>query len=88
MTVIPLRNQDNLAIVAARLKRAAPNAWGEFVASLEALYSEAATLCVQAPADQILMRQGRAQQLGELALDLKSCIETAEKLEAKMKERK
>jgi phytoene dehydrogenase-like protein len=83
--ITPPRSQDNLAVAAAYLKRAAPKSWAEFMTALEAINTEAATLCVQAPPDQILVKQGRAQQLVELVTSLRDCIATADKLEAKLK---
>jgi hypothetical protein len=72
-------------MAAAHLKRSAPKSWMEFMTAIEGMNSEAASVCVQAPPDQILVKQGRAQQLGELVTLLRDCIATADKLEAKLK---
>ena len=81
----PLRTDDKLAIAAARLKRAAPNGFKELVDLLDLHARENMAVCVQAPHDQVLGKQGRAQEaiyLRDLFID---CIATADKLEAKLK---
>lgn len=72
-------------MAAALLKRANPNLWNEFVTAFENVRADAIDLCVQAPADQVLGKQGRAQQLKELSNTFQNCIATAENLEAKMR---
>lgn len=81
----PLRTDDKLAIAAARLKRAAPNLFKEFEDLLDLHAREATVLCVQAPPDQVLRLQGRAQEVMDLRKILTDCIATADKLEAKLK---
>ena len=88
MSVTPLRSKDELILAAARLKRAAPTSYKEFEKALSDMTSEAMALCVQSPADQVLVKQGRAQILVDLCGQFHECIEEANKLEAKMKERK
>lgn len=81
----PLRTDDKLAIAAARLKRAAPNAFKEVVDLLDAHAREGMALCVQAPPDQVLGKQGKAQEAIYMRDLFNECIATAEKLEAKLK---
>lgn len=81
----PLRTDDELTVAAARLKRAAPNLFMEFVNKLDAHAREAMTVCVQAPPDQVLGKQGKAQEAMYLRNLFNDCIATADKLEAKLK---
>jgi hypothetical protein len=62
----PPKPKDNLELVAARLSRAAPNAWSDFVAAFEAFTRDRESACVQAPSDQVLLAQGMARQCIEL----------------------
>lgn len=66
MTVTPPKPKDVLATAAARLSKAAPNGWKEFMDAYAALARERTDACVSAPADKVLNAQGRAQQLLEL----------------------
>lgn len=88
MSTAPLRTRDNIVIAAAFMKRGSPRSWSEFEAAFNALCTEVTTMCVQAPPDRLKNAQGRAQQLEELRQMFASCVEEAQKLEAKMKERR
>ena len=77
MSITPLKPRDELALVAARLSRAAPSTWDEFIKIFEAYTADRKDSCVQAPADKILLAQGRAQQCVELSSLFKNAIATA-----------
>jgi len=66
VTVTPPRPKDNLATEAARLSRAAPNAWAPFVTAFEEFARDREIACVHAPADRVLLAQGMARQCIEL----------------------
>jgi hypothetical protein len=66
VSITPPKPQDELALVAARLSRAAPNSWDDFVKVFAAYVQLRKDGCVQAPADKVLLAQGRAQQCMEL----------------------
>lgn len=66
MSVTPPKPKDVLLIVAARLSKAAPNTWAEFVTAMEVYVREAELACVKAPADAVLLAQGRARQCHDL----------------------
>jgi hypothetical protein len=87
MSIAPLRNSDQLVMAAARVARAAPNAWEEFKLQLSLLSQQRAAMCVQAPPDKIISVQGQAQALMELEALFKDAPAQATVLEAKMKER-
>lgn len=86
--ITPPKTKDNLAIAAARMKRAAPNSFKEFEEAFEALWAEGVVRCVQSPRDDVLNNQGRAQQLTEVRDVLRECLVTADKISAKLKEQK
>lgn len=87
MSVAPLRNLDHLTLAAARLARAAPTSWDDFLKALTAVGQERSELCIQAPADQVVLAQGRAQQLIELRTLFTNAVAQANRLEANMKEK-
>lgn len=66
MTVTPAKPKDHLTAAAARLSKAAPNAWVEFVEAFAQFTRDRCDACVQAPADKVLLAQGMARQLVEL----------------------
>jgi hypothetical protein len=66
VSVTPPKPKDVLSEAAARLSKAAPNTWVDFLAALNGYTRERMDACVQAPADKILVTQGKAQQCGEL----------------------
>ncbi len=74
MSITPPKSHDVLVEVAARLSRAAPNTWTEFTAAFAAYTDDRKDGCVQAPADRILITQGKAQQCVELLSLLKQAI--------------
>lgn len=51
-----------LQAFAVQLQNASPKAWDGFLEALDAYATEAAVALTQAPQDQILAQQGRAQQ--------------------------
>lgn len=69
MSVTPPKPKDVLTTAAARVSRAAPNAWEEFMAAFATYTRSRETACIQAPADGVLLAQGGARQCIEL-LDL------------------
>lgn len=71
-------------MAAARVKQAAPNTFTEFVEAVAALSAQRNAECVQAPSDQVLKAQGKAQQLQDLLSILRDCSEDAKALHAKM----
>lgn len=77
MTTTPNRPHDELMLVAARLSRATPNTWDEFLKAFEAYSSDRSRDCVAAPYDKIYLAQGRAQQCAELAKLFREAIATA-----------
>jgi hypothetical protein len=83
VSITPPKPKDELALAAAHLSRAAPNSWSDFVKAFEALTVERKDNCVQAPADRVLLAQGRAQQCVELSSLFTNAIATAN--EAKQK---
>ncbi len=66
MSTTPPKPKDNLQVAAARLSRAAPNMWAEFLVEMEAYARSRESACVQAPADRVLLAQGGARQVNEL----------------------
>ena len=77
MSVTPPKPHDELALVAARLSRAAPNTWDEFMKAFEDYTAVRRDACIQAPADRVLLAQGRAQQCVELSSLFSKAIATA-----------
>lgn len=66
MSITPPKPKDVLVIAAARLSKAAPNMWQEFLPAFEAYARERELACVHAPADKVLSAQGMARQCIEL----------------------
>lgn len=58
---------------ALQLKNANPAAWDAFVETFDVYATEAAVALTQAPADQILAQQGRAQQCLAFLRTLREC---------------
>lgn len=69
MSTAPPKPKDILTLAAARLSKAAPNTWLDVMSALEGYAREAELACVRAPADGVLIAQGRARMCHEL-LDL------------------
>lgn len=67
MSVTPPKPKDELASAAARLSRAAPNTWADFMKAFEVYTADLKDACVHAAADKILLTQGRAQQCVDLS---------------------
>jgi len=72
-----------LTAAAARLSRAAPNSWDDFVAAFELYAAVHRNACVQAPADKIFVQQGKAQNCAELSALFSNAIKTANEQAAK-----
>ncbi len=83
MTVAPPKPHDVLTTVAARLSRAAPNTWDDFIAAFEAYTAVRRDACVLAPADKIFVQQGKAQQCAELLSLFSTAIKSANEQAAK-----
>lgn len=66
MSITPPKPKDVLATAAARLSRAAPNTWAEFMSAMDEYARERELACIHAPADKVLITQGKAQQSREL----------------------
>lgn len=66
MSTAPPKPKDNLLAAAARVSRAAPNMWAEFMVEMEAYTRSREVACVHAPADRVLLAQGGARQCTEL----------------------
>lgn len=77
MSITPLKPKDELALAAARLSRATPNSWDDFLKRFEIYTTDRKNDCVQAPADKVLLMQGRAQQCVDLLTLFTNAIQTA-----------
>lgn len=73
---------DKLAIAAAKLERAVPNQWNEFKDAFAELSDAKRGEVVRAPADQVFVAQGRAQQCDELLTLFADALKKAERLAA------
>lgn len=71
MSPTPPKPKDNLLLAAARLSKAAPNTWPDFIAAFEEFARDRESACVQAPSDRVLLAQGMARQCIELLTLLK-----------------
>jgi hypothetical protein len=85
VSITPTKPHDELSIVAARLSRAAPNMWEEFVKAFDVYAATVAGACVHAASDKVLNAQGRAQQCADLSSLLKNANQRATELAAKHK---
>jgi hypothetical protein len=77
VSITPPKPKDELALAAAHLSRAAPNSWADFVKAFEVYMRVRKDECVQAPADRVLLAQGRAQQCVELSSLFTNAVATA-----------
>lgn len=77
MSITPPKPRDDLATAAAHLSRAAPNSWVNFIEAFDAYTALRVSACVQAPADKVLVTQGKAQQCAELSSLFTNAIQTA-----------
>lgn len=66
MTVTPPKPKDVLATAAARLSKAAPNSWVDVLSAMEEYTRGIELACIRAPADGVLIMQGRARECREL----------------------
>lgn len=66
MSVTPPKPHDDLTAAAARLSKAAPNSWDEFIKALVAYTDVRRDACVQVTVDRVQIAQGKAQQCVEL----------------------
>lgn len=64
-------------LAAARLSRAAPKSWEDFVKAFEAFTEVRKDGCVQATADKVVLMQGRAQQCVEISSLFTEAIKSA-----------
>lgn len=78
-----LQVDDQVAIAAAKLKRAAPNAWSEFEQALTALGEKRKNECIQANFTEVQRAQGRAIEMVDLLKVLAGCLATSDKLAQK-----
>lgn len=77
--------RETLIMKSANLAQSAPREWSDFLAALETYSDALRRQCVSSPADQIFINQGRARQCEELLLDLRTCVQTAGKIQEKRK---
>lgn len=88
MSIVQPRTNDKITLMAARLARAVPALWEDFVRELGDLATERRDQCVQAASDKVFTMQGRAQQAAELHTQFRNAVSEAAALESKLKERK
>lgn len=81
----PLKTHEELALAAARLSRAAPNHWADFLKVFAEHTLAHKDACVQAVADRVLITQGRAQLCVELCSLFTDAEKKAVELAAKQK---
>jgi hypothetical protein len=77
VAVTPNRPHHELSLAAAKLSRAAPNQWEQFVKAFEMYTAVAVQACVAAPPDKVLIAQGQARQSAEILNLLNEAIATA-----------
>lgn len=70
---------------AARLARAAPNEWKEFVIAFRKYADQQRDYCVQATLDELQRTQGRAQATGVIATLLDDAVTAADRMSARQK---
>lgn len=66
MSTTPFKPNDMLTIEANRVSRSAPTVWAEFMKAMVEYARQQELACIQAPADQVLLAQGKARQCQEL----------------------
>lgn len=74
---------DQVAIAAAKLKRAVPKMWGEFEEALTALGEKRKNDCIQANFTEVQRAQGRAIEAMELLKVLAECLATSDRLQSR-----
>ena len=72
-------------MASARLARAAPKSWEEFLGAVAAYHRQQSDNCVQSPLEQLPVAQGRAQNAARFHSLLAACIASADKIERKSK---
>lgn len=77
--------ETDLILASARLARAAPKSWEEFLGAVHAYSRQQADNCVQSPLEQLPVAQGRAQFAARLHNLLATCLSSADKIERKSK---
>jgi hypothetical protein len=77
--------ESDLVIAAARIARSSPDAWDQFLASVQAYSSQQIQNCIQSPLELLPVSQGRAQATARLYGILAECKASADKLEGKRK---
>ena len=70
-----------LIVAAARLARAAPDSWDEFVKAHHAFAWDLAQKVVMSPPDALVVNQGRAQGVAGVGRLLTDCARTANAME-------
>lgn len=81
----PITSDDKLSIAAAKLQRAAPSLWSEFMDAFSAFSGMRAGEVVQAPPDKVFVAQGRAQQCAEFSTLFANALKKADDIAAKQK---
>ena len=74
--------EQNLILAAARLSRASPESWDEFLSTFTRYAWDMAEKLVQSPVEVVLVAQGRAQGMMILGKLLTDCQKTASSMEA------
>ena len=73
--------EQNLIVAAARVARAAPESWDEFVRAHHAYEWDMAQRVVMSPPDMLVVNQGRAQGAAGVGRLLADCRKTASAME-------
>lgn len=77
--------EAKLCLSAARLARANPELWRQFVADFQQLSAVNLLNLVQSPLESLQTAQGRAQNSAHLHDLLLNCVASADKIESKQK---
>ncbi len=80
-----MKPEELLAVRAAHLARANPEAYRLFMEAVQAYYAKTVQLCINSPLESLPNAQGRAQAIAHIGETLADCISTADKLEGKSK---
>ena len=62
-----------LSELALRLRNGNPEAWDEFLVQMQGYYEDLTMKVVQAPAEEVMVAQGRAQSIFALLRTFKEC---------------
>lgn len=65
-----MAKKENMLRSATRLRSAAPESWGDFMVDLRAYAQEIANELVRSPPESLVIQQGRAQAVVDLAESL------------------